>query len=223
MEGEIDNLDYGKIADRVIGRFEPAKRLWPVNRRLALWLAVEVLVLAIGIIATRRTNLLASLGSAHYLFEVGIFIGVGTLAAALALRGAVPGREASGAELALVVMPLLVGIVAVALQPASAIVSASAFVRAGVGCATSVMVFASIPWVILFIAIRRGAPLVKGTEGALMGIAAFSFSFAATRLGCPSDDAIHLIVWHIVPVAIGSAASVLIAMAWLRRKDSALA
>ena len=56
------------------------------------------------------------------------------------------------------------------------------------------------------------------TEGALIGAAAFSFAFAASRLGCPIDNRLHILVWHVLPVFVATLLSIRAGAAWLQRE-----
>src|ERR1700680_2606165 len=90
------------LIEDIIERFAPAKRLWPVRLRLSLWLALEVTILALVAYGSPRSDLLLKLHDPQYLFELIAFITVGALGAGLALRTAIPGREATANELALI-------------------------------------------------------------------------------------------------------------------------
>jgi hypothetical protein len=47
-----------------------------------------------------------------------------------------------------------------------------------------------------------------------------SFAFAATRLGCPIDTPLHLLTWHVLPVAIGTFSRPLLGAAWLQKNKT---
>src|SRR5205823_10739027 len=91
------------------------------------------------------------------------------------------------------------------------------FLAAGLNCFACTVLLGAIPWCVLFWAVRKGMPLPTIKAGALVGVAAFSFAFAATRLGCAIDDSMHLLAWHVFPIAVGTAVSAVGGMAWLRR------
>ena len=212
-------LRYDVLVDRVIENFAPARRIWPVKARLALWLAVECGILLLIAFGVPRPDLIAALQTPWYLLQSGLFIFAGAVAAALALRTAIPGREATREELIVVALAAMTAALAAALVPAHTEITVSAFFHSGVRCLVCTAVFAALPWFALFWAVKRGAPFLTRMEGVLIGTAAFSFAFAATRLGCPIDDSLHILVWHIMPAAAGTGLSMLAGIAWLRRTN----
>ena len=102
----------------------------------------------------------------------------------------------------------LISVLLVSREPAASEVRLGSFMLAGIRCVGCTALLAAIPWCALFWAVRRGMPLPTDKAGALIGAAAFSFAFAATRLGCPIDDSVHLLAWHVLPVAAGTALSI---------------
>jgi hypothetical protein len=212
------HAQYDEVVNRLIGNFEPARRIWPISIRLALWLALELTILALVAFGAPRTDLVAALGDPGYLLQVGLFVAVGTVAAALALRTAIPGLEATPTQLSPVFLAATVAVLLAASAPADTHISLGHFVDLGMKCLVCTGLLAALPWLALFWAVKRGAPLATQSAGALVGAAAFSFACAATRLGCPIDDSLHLLVWHIFPAAAGVGLSVLAGIAWLGRK-----
>jgi hypothetical protein len=59
----------------------------------------------------------------------------------------------------------------------------------------------------LFWAVRSEPPALTNLAGGLIGAGAFSFAFVATRQGC-ADDSLHILTWHVIPVAAGTALSI---------------
>ncbi len=213
-------LRYDLLVNRVIENFVPARRIWPVRVRLALWLALECGILLLIAFGVPRPDLAAALQTPWYLLQSGLFIFAGTVAGALALRTAIPAREATRDELSVVAFAAITAALAAALVPAHTEITVNAFFHSGVRCLVCTGVFAALPWFALFWAVKRGAPFLTRMEGVLIGAAAFSFAFVATRLGCPIDDSLHILVWHIMPGVAGTGLSMLAGIAWLRRTSS---
>lgn len=80
---------------------------------------------------------------------------------------------------------------------------------------------AALPWAVLLVGIRRGAPLAPMRAGLFAGAAAFSAATLLNRLWCASDEPLHLFVWHGLPLVMGPAVSAALGLAWLRRRDRA--
>ena len=126
--------------------------------------------------------------------------------ALLALLAAVPGREP---ERALPIGASVAMVAAIATLHASAPASplGSAAVLEGWPCAARTLAVAAVPWVILLLAVRRGATIVPARAGLLAGAATLLVAAAVIRVVCPSDERWHLLVFHLGPVVLGIMAS----------------
>ena len=132
---------------------------------------------------------------------------------------AVPGM-ASGR---LATFAMLLGLAAAALvsfEPSSAFRSASDFVASGARCVLCILAFSTLPWIVLFVAVRRGAPLDTAVAGACAGTAALLFGAAAVRIACPIDEQVHLLTWHTLPIVMGAALSAVAGARWLGRWEA---
>lgn len=206
------------VVDRLSMDFQPARRLWPVNARLALWIALELAILASVAFTYRRPDLFAKLHEFSYTAESVAFLLVGTLAGALALRNAIPGREVTKLEIVLLCGIGVVAGLSVLLEPVRENITLVGFILAGLPCLGCTVALAAVPWMALFWAVRRGIPMAVEVTGGLIGAASFSYAFAASRLGCPIDDLRHVVLWHVLPILLGVGLSTLAGIAWLRRK-----
>lgn len=216
---QTDDVRYDALVDRLIQNFRPAKRVWAVHTRLAIWLTLELGILLVGL-ATHRPDLSQKLQSTQYLLELAAFIVMGTVAAILALKTAIPGREATGIELALLLTVAVVAIALISCEGLHSNTSLAEFIQAGIKCALFTGMFAALPWFGLFWAVRRGAPFALQTAGALIGAAAFSFAIAVGRLRCPIEDSLHFLTWHMLPGFLGVLLSMLAGVVWLRRRSA---
>jgi hypothetical protein len=214
-------IRYDLLIDRLIENFQPVKRLWPVGARLAIWLLLEMGVIVPFLLLRSRPDLSAQLHDVRYLLELLIFMFVGIVAAGLALRTAIPGREATRGELMLISTAAVVGIVLTLNEPAQTGIPLDHFTAAGPICVLYTSSEAALPWFALFWAVWRGVPLHPRTAGGLIGAAAFCFAFAVTRLVCPIDDSLTLLTWQLLPAALGTALSAFAGAAWLRRRSAA--
>lgn len=208
------------VVDHLSTNFKPSKRLWPVNARLASWIVLELALFALVLVIFPHPNLSAKLHEFRVAAGLAGFVLTGSLAGVLALRNAIPGREASKGELALLGAIGAAAVVMVLLEPIRASVNLERFVAAGLPCMGCTVALAALPWAALFWAVRRGVTFAVEVTGGLIGVAAFSYAFAASRIGCPIDDLRHVLVWHVTPVFLGIALSTLAGTAWLRRKRS---
>src|SRR5208337_3750805 len=88
-------IQYDLLLDRLIRNFQPARMLWPVSTRFAMWLLLEISIIVLLVLLRGNSELSVQSQSVRYLLELGIFILVGVATANLALRTAIPGREAT--------------------------------------------------------------------------------------------------------------------------------
>ena len=203
------------LVDRLASDLKPVRRLWPVNVRLTLWLVVEAAVAA-WILSHTHNDFIRKLGTPDYAFQIFLFAVSGLVVAVIALRSAIPGRQTRSATVALAIIMVAAGSALVMMQPLRTGASLSEFIRVGRPCAYDTCLFAAAPWVALWWAVKRGAPMHGGWAGLAVGCAALLFTFALMRLGCPIDERLHLVIWHLLPVAVVATLSALAGVFWLR-------
>jgi hypothetical protein len=194
----------------------PVRRLWSPVTRFGLWLVLMALVGGTLGLSGLRPDLMRQLRDPVSLLEIALLASAGMAAAILALCEAVPGREASRFA---PLVPLGLALASVGFWcrlPIEGDVAVSSFVARGVGCATSTLVLASLPWCALLIAVRRGAPPATAKAGVLIGAAALVMAALLMRFRCPLDERLHLLVWRALPVVGGTLLSAVVGLAWLR-------
>jgi hypothetical protein len=204
--------------ERLVVELRPVRRLWPVSVRLGLWIALEVGLLLLVIDHDYRPDLTRQLRNPWYILDAAGFATAGTLAGLLALRTAIPGHEPRKVEFLLLLFLTVASTLPLFHEPANEHLQLADFIYQGVPCTIRIGFFALIPWVGLFWAARRGAPLAPAAEGALIGAAAFLFSFALMRANCPLDDRLHVLMWHLLPALVGVALSACVGVVLLRRR-----
>ena len=189
-------IDYSALIDGSIGKFQPAARLLPERWRLALWLLLQAAVLVFGL---GFTGLASWPLDATLVAEIAALLLAGTLAAYMALRGAVPGRESVRLYVALAAA--ISGTISIA---SLASPSVSGWVPSTVA---SICALAALPWLALLWALRRGASSYPARTGGLAGAAAFCFAAAEYQLlmGAASPAS--------VSVQAGAAAALVLASA----------
>ena len=195
------------LVERLVSQLRPVRRLWPVNVRLAIWIALEAAVLLFVTLHTHRTDLAQQIHNLWFLLGVGGFAVAGTLGGALALRSAIPGREPRTTEFVLLIVLTAASGLVLLHEPIDFGMPIGTFIRQGLSCVFGTLMLAALPLLALFWAVRRGAPLAGGIGGALAGAGAFLFSFAFMRVNCPIDEGLHLFMWHFLPALIGVALS----------------
>jgi hypothetical protein len=203
------------LVERLAANLRPVRRLWPVSIRFGLWLILQIAVLAW--VGTHTDNdFMRKLEAPRYLLEVALFGAAAIVAAIIALRSAIPGRQLRAGELAFVLASVLAGIGLVMTEPLRTGYALSEFVLTGLSCAYQTSLLAAAPCIALWFAVKRGAPMRGATAGLAAGAAAALLSFALMRIGCPIDERLHLLTWHLIPALIVAALSALAGAFWLR-------
>ena len=205
------------LVQRLQAEAAPVRRLWAPGARFGLWLALVAMVGGVVGLSGVRPDLAQQLHDPVYLLETALLTVAGLAAALLALQEAIPGRAARRLERIVPFGLVLVAAVLWFRHPMRGDVAVSQFIATGLGCATSTVGLAALPWCALLIAVRRGAPLAPARAGALLGAAAFFMAALLMRARCPLDERLHLLVWHALPVAGGTVLSAVVGLAWLRR------
>ena len=213
---------HERLVAQLLADARPVRPLWSPSTRLALWLLLQALTLGFAVEFGLRRDLGAHLRQPLFLLEVGALIAAGAMAAAVALRTAVPGMAGGRWAVALLVLLGSAAVGLVSLEPATTISSVWGFMASGAQCLACILAFAALPWTALFLAVRRGAPLDAPLAGAFAGGAAFLFAAAAVRIACPIDEGLHLLTWHTLPIAMGAAFSGIAGARWLDRWQRAL-
>lgn len=208
---ELKEIDYGSLIDRLIQDFPPVKRLWPVSIRLSLWLLLEAAILIASVLLSGRPDAFSAIYFHEYWMEGAAFFLVSIIAAWIALRNSIPGRETGPGELT----PLVIAIIAAALttqvEPLShPLLSPDSF-SFMLGRQWSL---AALPWVALFWAAQRAVPLRPRLTGGMIGVAASSFAIAADLFAGPGYPA----TWQLFGGAILTVLSFFAGVVWLDPK-----
>ncbi|MEO6030048.1 MAG: NrsF family protein [Candidatus Binatia bacterium] len=207
---------YDATIDWLIGELQPVRRLPALGAALSAWVVVMVGVLAVAVSAP-RPDLATRAGQLGYLAElVGLAAGT-VLLGALALRSAAPDRTPRPWEHALAAMLAVLAIAAVATHATATSVSLVEFVASGKGCTWATLEFAILPVAVLLVAVQRGAPVRPRVSGTFATGAGLVLAYLAMRVHCPSDDGAHLLVWHTLPVVIGTLVGTGLGGRWLGR------
>jgi len=106
-EARHDQL-HRALVERMATNLRPRLPLWPVRRRLALWLMIEVAVLVRAMVVTGN-DFAMKLRHPPYALEIGFFGIAGLILAAMALKASIPGRESRPCQMALAVTLVLGG------------------------------------------------------------------------------------------------------------------
>ena len=211
-------IGYAALIDRLARDLRPVRRLWPVHKRLGLWVALEAAILLAIATQIGRANFAAAVAS-HDAIAPLIWLLVSAGAAGLALRGSVPDREATLRELTMLGVGLAIGGVALMLGGSDQAPGVNDWLRDGATSAAQVVAWGALPGIALFIAMRRGVVLYPGRAGALAGIAALCCGVAIDRLVAQSSGAPCPNGWLLILAATVTPAAACAGRVWLDPSD----
>lgn len=133
----------------------------------------------------------------------GLLAMLGLACAASVLRMANPGvgNRYDGAYWTLATFAIL-PIVGIATLVARGLMGGVVTDLSGLHCGMNAVSVASFTAIGLVLWLRHGAPVSPGRAGFLTGVAAGALGSAVYGLSCPNDTLGHLVVWHVMPVAL---------------------
>lgn len=206
---------HGALVDRLVQETKPIRPLWSVRVRLGIFAVLAATAIVLFAVLTPRPDLGVRIREPAFLFGLIALVAATNFVALLALRNAVPGRSPSRLESTLALGLVGAAVFATFAQASTPGFSFAAWFAVGWMCAVRTLVVAALPWALLLIAIRRGAPVRVGSAGAYAGAAALLLATAILRTACPLDGPAHWLPWHYAPIAIGSALSATLSATWL--------
>jgi hypothetical protein len=82
-------------------------------------------------------------------------------------------------------------------------------------CVIEIVGLSIVPSWVLFVMLRRAAPLRRAWSAAFATLAAVALAAVATQVICPLDDPAHQLVGHLLPVALLSLSGTIVGRRWL--------
>jgi len=211
---ETKDYRYAELIEHLVGELRPVKRLWPVRRRLGLWVLLETAILALASAMMGGPGFSASIHGINAV-QIAMLLATSVVAAGLALRGAVPGREAAREELALLALAITVAGVGVHFGDRADTFTFAISNETEWTSILGVLGWAALPWMALFIAIGRGVALHPARTGGLIGVAAFAFAIAADRFVSRWSGAPCPQVWALILGLVVTTLAAWIGSVWL--------
>jgi hypothetical protein len=196
-----------ELIDNLVTDAQPVRRLWRPELRLLVWLAVFALVAVFVGGRFVRSDLESQLQSPLFLLEAAAMLVAGSLLGLEALRAAVPGHRHDRTVVRTIIATLAIVLLLLLRYPIHWGWTPDVFLKFGVLDLVGTALLVAVPWAWLLAALRRGAPLASGRAAALAGAAAFCLTFVVMRCCCQTDELMHLGVFHVLPVLIGTALS----------------
>lgn len=210
------------IATLALEQVSPVKRrVHPLYQCLGWLLFVLLYISALVVVHGMRPDIHEKLAQPVFILELALILAViaGALVSACLLSYPDAYGRFASRWLPFVPVALLAGVKAyewLAL-PASPVYIAHYSPWLGqVDCTLCIVAFAAVPAYILFRAWRRGASTHQRWTGALTALAVSGVGCFALRLMEEGDNVVHIVTWHLLPVAVLAAIGAWVACYALR-------
>jgi hypothetical protein len=218
-------VNTDQLIEKLAGELTPiSRRLSPVQRAM-LWSAVALLCVALGL---SQFGVRRDLGAAWYttdlLLRLVLLASTAWLAVFTAFRLSVPGEDARAWSRLwpLTILLLLVAVGTSEVFYAAAVGDAGAPLG-GWSCARKAAFTGTVPAVLAIVLILRASPLEPLWTAMLGVLAAGAAGALASDLHCPIRAPMHILLWHILPVASSAGVGLAVGsvvIGWSRRAVS---
>jgi hypothetical protein len=196
-----------QLIDRLVADASPVRRLVDPRRRAALWTAIALVCVGLGVahFGVRR-DVAGAATFLPFLVRVALLAATMWLSVVAALRLAVPGEDqrAWTRWWPLLLLGALISVVAAELVLVSLVGEMGSPLRAWT-CVRKLTFVGAVPALGAMVLIRRAAPL-DPVWAALLGLVAAGAAGALTsELACPIRVPMHVMLWHVLPIAVYAA------------------
>ena len=184
---------------------QPVRRLRPLSVRVAGWFVVALASLALVMIVMGvRRELGDAADRADFAIEAALLIVTALSAAVGALMVSIPGAERSAFVRSL---PVVLGTATIVWALGELVMAAATGAPTGRltfawHCVYKTASVAAIPSVLLFLMVRRAAPLRAARAGFLVLLATAAVGVLGANIICPNDRPLHMLLWHAAPLMV---------------------
>lgn len=208
------------LVDGLLADTRPVSPIQSAWAQWGLWLTSSVLLmgLALAILKVNPALKSALIQMPSLTFVLLAFIG-SALAAWEAIASSVPGRQTSrGYQIAaLIVLLALFALPVLFFAPNNGSFNPIQTLREGWGCFTAVSLVGLPPWILLGWMVSRNAAFKPAWTGAWTGASAFLLGAATVQLHCPNREWGHVLMAHLLPVALFTVLASWIGLYWFSR------
>jgi len=215
-------VNTDQLIEMLASEAAPVSRPLSSARRVVLWAAVALLCVAIGLAHFGvRSDIADAWRTTDMMLRVVLLASIAWLAVLTAFRLSVPGEDARAWPRLwpLTMLLVLVTVGAAEVFYAAAVGDAGAPMRAWT-CARKVAFTGAVPAVLAIVLILRAAPLEPAWAATLGVLAAGAAGALTSELACPIRTPMHILLWHILPVAVSAGIGLAVGnavLAWSRR------
>jgi hypothetical protein len=183
-----------KLIQDLSRNLQPVQPLSRPGMRAATWLAILLpYVAAVLLMMGARQDLPARMSDTRFLLEQIFAFATGVTAVVAAFASVIPGQRRR--FWAWPLLPLAAWLATLGESCVQAGVNAVSL-HHDLRCLPYIVLLGTAPAIVLWIMLRRGAPLTPRSTAALGVLAAAGLGNFCVRLGHPEDVTVMLLVWH---------------------------
>jgi hypothetical protein len=197
----------------------PVRRLPHVAVRAAGWLVFAALSLVVVMLLMGvRRELGDTVDRVDFTIEAALLLLTAVSALIGALLVSIPGAGISGR---IRWTPVALGIACVIIAAGELAYAAVTGAPAGQltfawHCVYKTTSVAIVPGILLFVMVRRSAPLHAAWAGTLAVLATAAIGVLGANIICPNDRPLHMLLWHVLPLMLFAGAGAALGK-WLLR------
>ncbi len=196
------------LIQQLTSDLQPVRRLRPLAVRVAGWFVIALASLGLVMILMGvRRELGDAADRADFAIEAALLIVTALSAAVGALMVSIPGADLGKLARSL---PIVVGTTTIVwalgeLLVASATGAPTGRLTFAWHCVYKTASVAAIPSVVLFMMVKRAAPLHAARAGFLAILATAAVGVLGANIICPNDRPLHMLLWHAAPLMLFAA------------------
>jgi len=216
-------VNTDQLIDTLVADVKPVRRLLDPMQRAALWVAVALVCVSLGLLHFGvRRDIATAWYQVTFVLRLVLLASTMWLSVIAAFRLAVPGRDTRAWSR----WWPIIGLAALVALAAGEVVTGMLFGDAGSPfrawtCVRKVAFTGTVP-AILAVALIQRAAAVEPKWTALLGVLAAGAAGALTsELACPIRAPMHIMLWHVLPVALSAGIGAMVGsllLAWARDK-----
>jgi hypothetical protein len=196
-----------QLIDRLVADASPVRRLVDPRRRAAVWTALALVCVALGVAHYGvRRDMAGVVSFVPFLLRVPLLAATMWLSVVTALRLSIPGADqrAWTRWWPLLLLGALVAVTAAELTLVGVASDVGWSLRTW-ACVRKMTFVGAVPALAAIVLIRRAAP-IDPVWTALLGLVASGAAGALTsELACPVRAPMHVMLWHVLPIVVYAA------------------
>ena len=214
-------MNTDQLISALVADVKPVRRLLDPVQRAALWVAVALVCVSLGLLNFGvRRDIDSAWHDITFILRLALLVSTMWLSVIAAFRLAVPGRDTRAWSR----WWPIIGLAALVALAASEVMTGVLYGDAGSAlrgwmCVRKVAFVGTVP-AILAVALIQRAQAVEPKWTALLGVLAAGAAGALTsELACPIKAPIHIMLWHVLPVALSAGIGAVVGsilLAWAR-------